>query len=233
MKPEDIDSILSQPTVHQASQEASDSMVARARQALLADLRPAPPMAPAWVFTLTLTAIFSAMAVTAASVLGLHGWHAQSTLQTTVLLFALLAAALGAAASSAREMRPAAGPHRGGLALLFALALFAAIFGLMLSGYSLASFVPEGLPCLRAGMAVSIPTGVLIAWVLRRGFVLSWANAGLAAGTLSGLAGLGMLELHCPNLKAVHNLTWHLAVVALSAALGLLAGFVADRRRFR
>jgi len=48
--------------------------------------------------------------------------------------------------------------------------------------------------------------------------------AGLAAGTVAGLAGLGMLELHCPNLKAVHVLVWHVAVVAVSGGLGFALG---------
>jgi hypothetical protein len=47
----------------------------------------------------------------------------------------------------------------------------------------------------------------------------------LAAGTLAGLAGVGMLELHCPNFQATHILVWHTAVVPVSAALGALLGW--------
>jgi hypothetical protein len=44
---------------------------------------------------------------------------------------------------------------------------------------------------------------------------------------------LAMLELHCPNLKAIHVMVWHLAVVIISTALGFTVGRVADffRRR--
>jgi hypothetical protein len=71
-------------------------------------------------------------------------------------------------------------------------------------------------------MVIAIPAGLATAWMLRRGFVLDWRAAGIAAGTLSGLAGLGMLELHCANLKAIHVIVWHVAVVLVSGMLGLL-----------
>ena len=66
--------------------------------------------------------------------------------------------------------------------------------------------------------------------MLRRGFAVNPPSAGLVAGTLGGLAGVGMLELHCPNFQAAHILAWHTAVVPVSAALGALLGW---RLRFR
>jgi hypothetical protein len=42
-----------------------------------------------------------------------------------------------------------------------------------------------------------------------------------------------MLELHCPNLKAIHVIVWHVGVVVFSAALGLATGSAADRLRRR
>jgi len=47
-------------------------------------------------------------------------------------------------------------------------------------------------------------------------------GAGLARGALAGLAGVGMLELHCPNFEAPHVMVWHTAVLPLSAAAGAL-----------
>jgi len=69
--------------------------------------------------------------------------------------------------------------------------------------------------------------------ILRRGFVLDWSRAGFAAGALSGLAGVVMLELHCPNPKAFHAMVWHVAVVVVSAVLGFALGMIADRVRIR
>jgi len=75
---------------------------------------------------------------------------------------------------------------------------------------------------------VAIPTGLIAALILRRGFVMERGMAGIAAGTLAGLTGLGMLELHCPNLKAIHVIVWHVAVVIVSGILGFIIGWIAD-----
>jgi hypothetical protein len=72
-----------------------------------------------------------------------------------------------------------------------------------------------------------------VVWILRRGFVLDWSKAGIVAGTLAGLTGLGMLELHCPNLKAIHVMVWHVAVVIVSGAAGFAIGWTADYFRRR
>jgi hypothetical protein len=42
---------------------------------------------------------------------------------------------------------------------------------------------------------------------------------------LGGLAGVGLLELHCPNFQTAHILVWHAAVVPVSAALGAWLGW--------
>jgi len=40
-----------------------------------------------------------------------------------------------------------------------------------------------------------------------------------------------MLELHCPNLKAIHVMVWHVAVVVVSGLVGWAIGWMADRFR--
>jgi hypothetical protein len=102
-----------------------------------------------------------------------------------------------------------------------------------LRGTECKNFVAEGIPCLVAGISVSLPTAVAIALILRRGFILDWTKAGTVAGTLAGLAGLGMLELHCANLKAIHVMAWHVAVVIMSGMAGFAMGWAADRFRRR
>jgi hypothetical protein len=42
------------------------------------------------------------------------------------------------------------------------------------------------------------------------------------AGTLAGLAGVTVLELHCANLQVPHVMLWHTAVMPVSAAAGAL-----------
>jgi hypothetical protein len=102
------------------------------------------------------------------------------------------------------------------------VAAWIAFDAILFHNYRMGSFVPEGIPCRRAGLAVALPTGVAVWLVLRRGFAMNAAGAGLAAGTLAGLAGLAMLEMHCPNLHAMHIMVWHTAVIPVSAIAGAL-----------
>jgi hypothetical protein len=59
----------------------------------------------------------------------------------------------------------------------------------------------QGVVCLSAGLLHAIPAALASWLLLRRGFAVNPVAAGLVAGTLAGLAGVTMLELHCANLK--------------------------------
>ena len=194
----------------------------RAQQAILGDLRPVRPLgSPARSALLFLT-VFAAAAVLAGTILGPHGFHVLSAVQRTLIFSALLAVAAVGALACTRSMRPASGPSLGLPALLLSAAGLPLLFALLFRGYSTINFVHEGVPCLVAGLCVSVPTGLLFLPLLRRGLVLDRRQAALACGTLAGLAGLAMLEIHCPNLKAVHVMVWHVAVVVVSAVVAWL-----------
>jgi hypothetical protein len=231
MKPEDLDQILAQAAQRDLPPEESRAAIERARNLLLKDLHPVRQLAPLWVFTLALVALFVVVGLGTASALGLHGLQALDPAQRAFIFTTLLAAAWLAALGSAREMRPAAGIRLGPLALILASAAFPLLFSLIFHGYSTLNFVHEGIPCLLAGTEIAIPTGLVIALLLRRGFVMNWAATGVAAGALAGLTGLAMLELHCPNLKAIHVMVWHVAVVVVSGILGWVIGLFADHLR--
>jgi hypothetical protein len=236
MKPDEIDRIIEEAAGRIPSQGEDGRIVENIGGVLLRDLRPARPLAPAWLFTVSLTGLFAIFAMISGSMLGLHGVHALSLAQMTWLFSALVGTAAMAAVASAREMRPASGVRFGYLVPLVVTAVFLILFASLLTGYGMRHFVAEGIPCLVAGLSVSLPTSAAIGLILRRGFVLDWNKAGTAAGTLAGLTGLGMLELHCPNLKAIHVMVWHVAVVIVSGAAGFAIGSAADhfrRRRIR
>lgn len=225
MTPGEIDKILAQ-AADRAVHSAGPPKIAAVEGAILQDLRPVRPLAPAWVLTLGFMALFVAASAASASVLGMHGWPVLSEVQRGLIFPALLAAAWLAAVACVRCMSPASGSRLGVLALSLGVGVFPIVFSLVLQDYGIRDLVKEGIPCLEAGLSVAIPTGLTIAWILRRGFVLDWSAAGIAAGTLSGLAGMGMLELHCPNLKAIHVIVWHVAVVLVSGILGLGCGWI-------
>lgn len=232
MKPDEIDRFFAQAAQH-GDQAVTDGDAMERVEAMLHNLRPVRPLAPEWVFLLAFLIVFAALGTAAATALGMHGLPLLNAGQRASIFASLLAAAWLASVACIREMRPASGRRLSAFALLVASLGFPLLFSLVFRNYSFLHFTAEGVPCLVAGLSVSIPTGVVLSILLRRGFVMDWSMAGVAAGTLSGLAGLGMLELHCPNLKAIHVMTWHTAVVVVSGVLGFAAGWIADEVRRR
>ncbi len=233
MKPDDMDRIIEQAAGRIAAQEQDSRVVESVESVLLKDLRPVRPLAPVWSFSALLVGLFAFFAILSGSILGLHGIRVLSPSQMAWIFSALLGTGMMAGVALAREMRPASGVRFGYSVPIIANALFLIVFAALLTGYGIKNFVAEGIPCLVAGLSVSLPTAVAIALILRRGFILDWKKTGTVAGTLAGLAGLGMLELHCANLKAIHVLAWHVAVVVMSGTAGFAIGWTADRFRRR
>lgn len=230
MTPDEIGKILSNAADRSFPLDEQDRQAAaRAEAAILKGLVPVRPLPPAWVFMLLLLALFVGAAVFTASVLGMAGWKALSLPERVFIFSALLSGASLSAVACARQMRPAMGVGLGVPAFITSVLLLLATFSLTLSGYGTEHLVREGIPCLRAGLCVAFPTGAAIALLLRRGVILRWSSIGIAAGALAGLAGVAMLELHCPNLKAIHVLIWHLGVLVCSSTLGFFAARMARR----
>jgi hypothetical protein len=108
-----------------------------------------------------------------------------------------------------------------------------AVFVLLFRDYRTTHFLSAGIACLVTGFLHAIPAGLTSWWLLRRGFAVNPIAAGLAGGTLGGLAGVAMLELHCDNFQALHLIVWHTAVVPVSGAAGALTAWavIAFRNR--
>lgn len=230
MRPEEIDKILAEAANRPLPRGVDSATVRRAQAAILRDLASVRPLPPDWALTLGFLCLFAVFIALSALGFGLHGFRVLGEMQRALIFTTLVGVAVLAALACVREMRPAGGSPLGAAALAIAVVVFPVVFFLVFQNYSLLNLVKEGMPCLIAGLCVSIPAGSATAWILRRGFVLDWSAAGIAAGTLCGLAGLGMLELHCPNLKAIHVMLWHVAVVLISGALGFIAGRIASLR---
>jgi len=171
-----------------------------------------------------LLTVLAAVSIVGAASLGAYGVRKLSAMDRAAIFTALGAAACFAAIASAREMRPAGGRRIGGWVLGVGTAGMLAVFALLFQNYGMQDFVKQGVPCLVAGLSFAMVASTGILLVLRRGYVLNMAAAGLAAGTLAGLAGLTVLELHCANLRAIHVMVWHVAVVLLSGVAGYFIG---------
>jgi predicted anti-sigma-YlaC factor YlaD len=183
------------------------------------DLAPVKPIAAPYHYALLMLAASAAIASLALFKLGLAGWK-NSGAPLRAYLAAWLLAGLGlGAVHIARLMvpgallcvRPAVLTAVSGVAVLLAAAFYPIRY------YD--HFVRALATCFAIGMAVAIPTGILVNLVLRRGFVVNRPAASLLAGLFSGFTALVVLFLFCPHLDAGHYLFAHMAVVAASLLL--------------
>lgn len=206
-------------------------LLGRIRSLVVPSLNAVRPL-PAAFFTWSLIALCVATALGGALRLGTYGFEKLSTGER-IVIFSLWGVLIWMTAGlSVAEIIPGAkrrvSPQT---LLLIGIAVLAAAFAVFFRNYTMQGFVPEGVTCLKIGLVFSIPAGLLVWLVLRRGFAIDALSAGLASGTLAGLAGLGVLELHCPNFKLPHVMVWHLAVVPLSAAAGESIAVLGERFR--
>jgi hypothetical protein len=225
MKASEIDEILNRAARERP--ELDPALLGRISDSIAAELKPVQPLPSTGVLSAVLLAIGAAMGLAGAAIAGFHGLERQS-LPQRLSIFALLGLlAWAAAAAFAQAMIPGSRQRLrpGNLALLSVLLLLG-LFGLLFDDYRTSAFVSSGVACLSIGLLGAVPTALLGWRFLRRGFAVSTMAAGVAAGTLAGLSGVLLLELHCDNFQALHVLLWHTAVVPISAAAGAAVGWL-------
>lgn len=218
-------------------------VLARVTASMASSLQPVRPLPPAGRIATWLFLISVAAAVAGASFIGFAGVRKLSVTAIAAIFPALAMFTWFAALLSVSSMTP------GGLRwknpaliqplmakvwrlLVVIMVLWIGIDAALFRDYGFNGFVQQGVPCLRAGLAVAAPTGIAGWLVLRHGFAVNSQAAGFSAGMLAGLAGVMMLELHCPNFVAPHIMVWHTAVIPVSALAGsVLAAMFGGRRK--
>jgi len=83
------------------------------------------------------------------------------------------------------------------------------------------AFVQNGLTCMKIGLMHSMTTAFLVWILLRRGAVQYPKLMGAAAGGFTGLVGVSVLEIICPNLNGHHVLVRHWGVTLISSLAGM------------
>lgn len=208
-------------------QAVDPGLLERIPAGILTDLTPVRPLPAPWILAARLVALAALAAVAFAAKVGFYGLHKLGAGESALIYTALAILIWLAAMANAAAMVPAARPLIRPLPLVVAAtAALAGIFALIFDDKSTVDFVQRGIPCLRAGLLDAVPAALLVWLVVRRGLVLQAAAAGAAAGALAGLAGVLMLELHCPILEAPHAMVWHVAVIPLSALAGMAVGWL-------
>jgi hypothetical protein len=225
MSPEDLPEIL--------PDEAPDrALVERIAAAVGRDARPVRPAPARDVLVGGLVAAFAAISAAGGAVLGYDGIIRLGARAAALIFPALAGLALATAAASVNATIPGSRrPLHPAVLLAAGCAVMEAIFFLVFRDQRLDRFVPQGVSCFKAGLAWAVPAG-LAAWlVLRRGYAVDRGAAGLAAGSFAGLAGLAVLELHCPNFRVWHVVVWHVAVAPASALAGWAAAYFFGSKR--
>jgi Negative regulator of sigma F len=208
--------------IFESDQQVDTALLERVSASITTALQPVRPLPPVWKLVAALMSIAALYAIAAAWWLGMSGVQKLSGAGIALIFSVLGVCLLLVAIITIREMTPGSAWRIGPWKLLvLVIAGFVAVDAVLFQDYSASRFVPQGVACLKAGLAVALPTGVTSWFVLRRGLAVSPSSAGLSAGTLAGLAGLVMLELHCPNFQAPHVMVWHTAVIPLSALVGM------------
>lgn len=230
MKDSEIDHLLEAARASRESDNGPDPEALNRIVALQQPLKPVRPLPSRSALALGLLLIAFAVAILGAARVGFFGIAEMAPWQRLLIFPALGILAVIAAHEFISAMIP--GSLRrisSGALLTVGIAALLVVFALSFHDYQTTNFVSAGVTCLLIGTLHAIPVALLSWLVLRRGFAVKPIAAGLAAGALAGLAGLGLLELHCNNFQAAHVLVWHTAVVLVSAALGALTAFLLDR----
>ena len=232
MKNEDIDEVLNKAA--RTSLDLKPELLDRVSTSIRSSLQPVRPLPPAWIITGGLILVCAAVSLLGAARAGFFGVEKMDLLELCLIFPALGLLAWAMASAFVHEMTP--GSRRrvspGALLALGCVALLG-LFALLFRDYRTDHFFSIGIVCLVTGFIHAVPAGLLCWLLLRRGFAVNPVSAGLIAGALAGVAGVGVLELHCPNFQAAHILVWHTAVVPVSAAAGALVGWLVRRRAAR
>ncbi len=207
----------------------SESQLRRIESGILRDLQPIRPLASSRLFLFWCALIVLSVVAVGTLLLGTNGWNALSILQRVAVFVTLAASAVLLAISMVRQMAPGS-KHAVPPAVLPVgiLVVLMIVITAMFRSQPEPAFLRNGTMCLKNGLRYSMPAAFLLWLILRRGAVLHPKLTGAVAGGLSGLAGLSILEINCPNLNAFHILVWHAGVVAVSSMGGTLLGVAVE-----
>ena len=225
MSDKDVDDVLQQAAA--AIPPVDPALLDRISGSIGPSLLPVRPLPPPRLLAAALVIVCMGVASLGGTLLGLHGIHNMSAAEIA-LIFPILGILIWlAAAVSVKQMIPGSRHLMTPLAsVTIGCAALIAVFALLFHDWRSERFISQGIACLSAGLMLGIPAAFLSWLVLRRGFATNSVLAGLAQGALAGLAGVGMLELHCQNFETLHLIVWHTAVLPLAGAAGALLVWV-------
>lgn len=206
------------------SWEVRPGLVSQIAASLGTSLTAVRPIPPPWTLSLGLVVVCVLVAVAGGLIEGFFGIKALSSTNRVAIFSTLALLTVLTSRAVVRHFIPGS-RHRataGVTAVLNSVALLG-LFALLFHDYHATHFLATGIACLLRGVLFAVPAALIGALLLFRGFAVDPVAAGLALGTMGGLAGVTLLELQCTNFQAPH-LLWHVLVVLVSAGIGALTG---------
>jgi len=208
------------------NEQPRQETIAQIERELSASLKPVRPLPSNRVLVLVWLGIFVAVSVLGAIPVGFNGFQALSPTRKLLLYAVVGASAVLIARCVVEQMIP--GLKRvisPGLAVALPILSLGILTPLMFPNFDMSGF-GQGMVCLRLGLLCAAPFGVLAWLLMRRGFLTSPMMAAILGGGFAGLAGIGVLALHCAIFNASHILVWHLGVIAITTAAGAITGLM-------
>lgn len=202
---------------------SSPRLYGRIESAIQVSLQRVSPRPPTRAIAFGFGTAFLLFAIPAAAMLGLGGVEKMNLLQLMAITAVLALGAALLALSLAWQITPGSLQRisaRGAVNILVAGFIVGVVF--LFPWHTPEAFVARGWPCLKLGLMMALPAGLLFWLVARRGAPLDRTALGGTLGAISGLLGVSVLQFHCNRQEAEHLLFWHGGVLLASTVAGAL-----------
>ena len=212
------------------SAESSPEVYRRVQQQLKNSLTPVAPQAAPRVLAAQFLVVFLLFASPAVALMGTAGFREMSALQLLGIGSVLFCGAALLSWSLAWQMTPGS-LHRvpARVAVVTLSAGFLAGIAILFPWHAPEAFLMRGWTCLKAGIMMAIPAGLLFWLLVRRGYAMASGMLGGTLGAIAGLLGVSVLQLTCDRQDAAHLMVWHGGVLIVCTCLGIVVARVIDR----
>jgi hypothetical protein len=214
---------------------SSRELYGKIQSAIQASLQRVSPRPSARAIAFEFGAAFLLCAIPAAAMMGLGGVEKMNVFQLIAITVVLPLRVALLALSLAWQVTPGSLRRisvRGAVNILVAGFIVSVVF--LFPWHTPEALLARGWPCLRLGLLMALPSGLLFWLVARRGAPLEMKALGGTLGAISGLLGVSVLQFHCDRQETEHLLFWHGGVLLVSIVAGVLIGSAAShwgRRR--
>lgn len=201
-----------------------DALTERVLRTLVPQLKPVKPLRASWFYVLLLMAVTGALIFARVWRKGHSGFDEMTPPQAFAVLGVIAGSGTALALELERTMTPGRStrlrPH---IAAACTATLLAAAYWGFFPFEADPDFLHRARECFLMGLPSVLLATALILWILCQGAVLERRKAGLLAGSLGSISGIGFLEAYCVLEDAGHKTAGHLTLLVFSTLVSALA----------